>query len=287
MSGVVWSKFYWADWETDPALRLCSLAAQGLWMRMLCIAAAHDPIGYVAVAGRGLDETALARLTGCQESEIASLLGELSQNGVFSRDRHGRVFSRRMVDDAKKSAIAKKNGKNGGNPTLCNNKENSASDKGSVKAPLKPQEPRAISQKEETTSLRSVEKKSRGTRLPADWTLPDEWHDYAVKQGLPITEIAREAERFRDWWLSAAGAKGVKADWFATWRNWVRSACERRGVSPPAGPITASSPDWLSRLRFVEQSGRWLDDYGDPKDIPAEYRARFAAALPDLIREAA
>ena len=59
MSGTIWSKFYWSDWETDPALRLCSLAAQGLWMRMLCVAASHDPIGYVAVAGRGLDETAL------------------------------------------------------------------------------------------------------------------------------------------------------------------------------------------------------------------------------------
>ena len=64
MSGTVWSKFFWSDWETDPALRLCSLAAQGFWMRMLSIAAAHDPIGYVAVAGRTLDETALARLTG-------------------------------------------------------------------------------------------------------------------------------------------------------------------------------------------------------------------------------
>lgn len=93
MSGVVWSKFFWQDWETDPAVRLCSLAAQGLWMRMLCIASAHDPIGYVAVAGKGLDETSLARLTGCQESEIASLLGELDRNGVFSRDRQGRIYS--------------------------------------------------------------------------------------------------------------------------------------------------------------------------------------------------
>ena len=118
MSGTTWTKFFWSDWESDPALRHCSLAAQGLWMRMLCIAAAHDPIGYVAVAGRGLDETSLARMTGCQESEATILLGELDRNGVFSRDRHGRIYNRRMIDDAKKASIARKNGKNGGNPTL-------------------------------------------------------------------------------------------------------------------------------------------------------------------------
>lgn len=87
MSGTVWSKFFWADWESDPNLRLCSLAAQGLWMRLLCVAAAHEPIGYVAVAGKGLDEAALARLTGCPEAELAGLLGELERNRVFSRDR--------------------------------------------------------------------------------------------------------------------------------------------------------------------------------------------------------
>lgn len=146
MSGTVWSKFYWSDWETDPAVRLCSLAAQGLWMRMLCIAAAHDPIGYVAVAGKGLDETSLARLTGCQESEAASLVGELERNGVFSRDRHGRIYSRRMIADAKKAAIARKNGKNGGNPSLSGKREIPALDKGGVKAGVKPQEPSANNQ---------------------------------------------------------------------------------------------------------------------------------------------
>ncbi len=42
-----WGKFYWNDWQGDPCLRVCGLAAQGLWMRMLCLAAEADPIGYV------------------------------------------------------------------------------------------------------------------------------------------------------------------------------------------------------------------------------------------------
>ena len=41
----------------------------------------------------------------------------------------------------------------------------------------------------------------------------------------------REAERMRDWSRSAPGQKGVKLDWEATWRNWVRKAIEERGRS--------------------------------------------------------
>ncbi|TGQ52559.1 hypothetical protein EN836_19215 [Mesorhizobium sp. M1C.F.Ca.ET.193.01.1.1] len=148
MSGTVWSKFFWSDWESDPNLRLCSLAAQGLWMRMLCIAAAHEPVGYVAIAGKRLDEAALARLAGCAENELGMLLSELEQNRVFSRDRHGRIFSRRMTADARKARVARRNGLRGGSPSLSKERVFSPSDKGGVKAGDKrgdkPQSPEAM-----------------------------------------------------------------------------------------------------------------------------------------------
>ncbi|RWE61521.1 hypothetical protein [Mesorhizobium sp.] len=145
MSGTIWSKFFWSDWESDPNLRLCSLAAQGLWMRMLCIAAAHEPIGYVAIAGKGLEEAALARLAGCAEMELGALLGELEGNRVFSRDRHGRIYSRRMIADARKARAARKNGLKGGNPSLSKERAFSPPDKRRArvrdKAGDKPQSP--------------------------------------------------------------------------------------------------------------------------------------------------
>ncbi|CDX21886.1 conserved hypothetical protein [Mesorhizobium sp. ORS 3324] len=148
MSGTVWSRFFWSDWESDPNLRLCSLAAQGLWMRMLCIAAAHEPVGYVAIAGKGLDEAALARLAGCPEAELGVLLAELEQNRVFSRDRHGRIYSRRMIADARKARVARRNGAKGGNPSLSKERAFSPSDKRRVKAADKgedkPQSPESM-----------------------------------------------------------------------------------------------------------------------------------------------
>lgn len=149
-------------------------------MDMLCIAASHDPIGYVSVAGHGLSETDIARMTGGSESVACALLGELERNGVFSRDRKGTIYSRRMVSDAKKAAIAKKNGKNGGNPTLSKETVISSSDKGPDKPPLKPHIPVSITQEEEPVSVET--KVSTGTPgadlnsdFPAWWPTVDRY----------------------------------------------------------------------------------------------------------------
>lgn len=66
----------------------------------------------------------------------------------------------------------------------------------------------------------------RGSRITADWTLPIDWGDWANEQGMPVDDILIEEEKFRDYWLGVGGQKGVKADWQATWRNWVRRAME-------------------------------------------------------------
>jgi hypothetical protein len=153
MSGTIWSKFFWQDWDNDPALRMCSFAAQGLWMRMLCLAAKADPIGYVVVNGKPLDSSAIARLTGGSEQEVDSLIDELDRNGVLSRDRRGAIYNRRMVRDAKKAAHARKIGKLGGNPTLSKTKRNppqdNGGDNGGVNGAGNPHKPRAKSQKPE------------------------------------------------------------------------------------------------------------------------------------------
>lgn len=68
--------------------------------------------------------------------------------------------------------------------------------------------------------------KNTGTRLPADWSLPDDWAEDAIGIGVEHYQAFLESEKFRDYWHSVAGAKGRKADWRATWRNWVRRSQE-------------------------------------------------------------
>lgn len=68
---------------------------------------------------------------------------------------------------------------------------------------------------------------TKGTRLPEDWRLPDEWLEWALQIRPDWTSqgVVRESITFRDYWLGRSGAGAVKQNWHATWRNWIRR-CE-------------------------------------------------------------
>ena len=133
MGGTVSSRFFWTDWLSDAGLRRSSLAARGLWMDMLCIAAEHSPRGYVAVNGTGLTADELAGMCGTDLGTAKNLIEELERNGVFARRRDGTIYSRRMIRDEKNREIGRKNGKLGGNPSLSKTKGNSSADNQKVK----------------------------------------------------------------------------------------------------------------------------------------------------------
>jgi len=64
-----------------------------------------------------------------------------------------------------------------------------------------------------------------GSRLPSDWVLSRELGEWAMQDcGMTREAVKAEAEKFADYWHGVAGAKGRKADWAATWRNWCRNA---------------------------------------------------------------
>jgi uncharacterized protein YdaU (DUF1376 family) len=66
-----------------------------------------------------------------------------------------------------------------------------------------------------------VAKATKGTRLSLD-SIPEEWVLFCRKERSDLNP-SLVFEGFKDYWVSVAGAKGVKADWFATWRNWIRN----------------------------------------------------------------
>lgn len=239
-----WSKFFWADWESDGGLRQCSLAAQGLWMRMLCICARSDTRGYLTIAGVHLDVAALATAVSRPETEVGPLMEELERWGVFSRDRKGLIYSRRMVRDDKKSKDGRKFKKEAISKSQqgTDNKEEKCVPSRVSTRGASTQKPEARGQKDispgeanaSPTPLAAERQRelgdgaserpaSRGTRLPRDWVLPDDWLLWAHGEGAHREfDVVREAECFRDYWIGRPAGKGVKADWAATWRNWIR-----------------------------------------------------------------
>jgi hypothetical protein len=118
MSGLPWGKFWWRDWLNDPALSACSLAAQGLWMRMLCVMAHSTPVGHLILPRQRRhsesEAVSIARMFGGDTRQVRHLVSELEQVGVFDRI-NGVIISRRMVRDQQKSEagrayIAKRGG---------------------------------------------------------------------------------------------------------------------------------------------------------------------------------
>ena len=62
---------------------------------------------------------------------------------------------------------------------------------------------------------------TRGTRLEEEWVLPDKWREWASKKR-PDLHLDTVADCFKDHWISVGGVRGIKRDWSATWRNWIR-----------------------------------------------------------------
>lgn len=75
-------------------------------------------------------------------------------------------------------------------------------------------------------TVKKIEKPKRqatdkGSRLSIT-ELPDDWKAFA-EQEEPDLDPKRLFENFHDYWNGLSGAKAIKKDWTATWRNFVRS----------------------------------------------------------------
>lgn len=186
-----WMKFWPQDWEGDPALKACCLAAQGLWMRLVCIMHRADEYGHLTLNNRAPTAKQIAAMAGAPERDVAKLLAELQEAGVFSLTDDGVIYSRRMVRDKAAAEEARENGKRGGNPALKATaaKADIPSGNGGVNPPLKaePNPPLKLLEAEADTerdiSLRSISH-ARGARLPSSPKGFEEfWRLYPAKVG--------------------------------------------------------------------------------------------------------
>jgi hypothetical protein len=110
--------FFPGDWLRDNVAG-CSLAAQGLWLRMIILMHDSERYGHLCLSGSPIPSESLARRCGCDSlTQFDALLAELDAAAVPSRTNKGVIYSRRMVRDDKKRKQASYHGKRGGNPAL-------------------------------------------------------------------------------------------------------------------------------------------------------------------------
>ena len=101
----------------------------------------------------------------------------------------------------------------------------------------------------ETETKRETEKKERATRLQDNWQPSDDMIKFCVTER-PDLNWQAVANGFRDYWISVAGAKGRKADWQATWRNWVRN---QRKAFGNKFPTNGKSENQLTAERLMSR----------------------------------
>lgn len=215
-----WIKFYPADWLSKPALRLCPMAARGLWMEMLCIMHNAEPYGHLVVNGRPLADEDLARMVGVSLKECRKSLASLALHGIYSVTAGGTIYSRRMVRDNAKALKDKENGKKGGNPGL--NGGVNPPDKGEDKA----QNPEARVQIEEeggTTVLLTPKKPESDIRAAASRSAPETGR-YFFEAGV----IRLNEQDYRKWetaypHISLRSELTGLAGWAGEQKNWFHA----------------------------------------------------------------
>lgn len=178
---------------------------------------------------------ALAEFFGLSASRVSEVISSLAAKGLVRVEtiRNGRqVVERRIfmttpfgIPKPPPSEKAANPFGKGGEPPSGNAEESNTSLRGSMRGP---EEDIWHPQKYSTT---------RGTRLPADWTLPPEWRAWA-KAEHPAINTDLEAAKFCDYWRAKSGPGATKLDWQATWRNWIRNA--RPNGALPNGRNTSS-----------------------------------------------
>jgi uncharacterized protein YdaU (DUF1376 family) len=97
----------------------------------------------------------------------------------------------------------------------------------------------------------TIVKAARASRLPQDWQPNDRMLAFCENErpDLNPTEVSAT---FRDYWHSQAGQKGVKADWEATWRNWVRNQ-RMAAKSPQRAAIGYRSQNELVAAELIAE----------------------------------
>jgi len=113
----------------------------------------------------------------------------------------------------------------------------------------------------------TIVKQNRGSRLQPDFCLTDEWKEFCRTERSDL-DPQKVFDGFKDYWIAKPGQQGVKLDWLATWRNWVRN--QKQGVVNKADQVFTTVPSRFER---------------DPALIAVEQKLKEAVPMPPEIRE--
>ena len=235
-----WFRLY-SEFAHDPKIQMLSEAMQRRYVMLMCLRCSE--------VLETLHETEIAfqlRLSTDELDETKQLF--ISKNFI---DKHWNLLNwdkRQFVSDSSTMRVAKHRNKK---------KQVSNADETLQKRPSN-----AIDTDTDTEQIQKKVNNKRGSRLAQDWVLSKSMGVWATQER-PDLDVRQVAEQFKDYWVAQAGQKGVKLDWDATWRNWVRNT---KAVKP--------NPYDVGRLTVARSNEP------DPALLKIEEDAKKAAPIP-------
>jgi uncharacterized protein YdaU (DUF1376 family) len=239
--------FYFSDWIGGTAM--LSASERGIYISLIAMMyETEQPIK--------MDRRRLARLCGSPVRQLDDAVEMLLNMPGKLVMKDGGLWQERVSEELKKRThLREVNAQNAASrwekPVKKQRPPNATASK--------PQcETHAYQNQNQNQNISSNEDKARkrATRLPEDWTPPEEWIDEAVSRGFTRAEAYDHAEQMRDWSLSSKA--GEKRDWRAAWRNWVKRKLQEREARP--ADRQQSNTDrrrsaWLDVVDEIEREG--------------------------------
>jgi hypothetical protein len=234
-----WFRFYDCALD-DPKVQKLPAELFKVWVNLLCVASRND--------GHLPSVEDLSFMLRSDAETISRVLNELRRVGLIDESEQGLTphnwSTRQYQSDNSAERVRKhreaKRHSNVSPVTECNV---TCNDDVSYQNRY-----RADTETEKIISAPARSKK--GTRLSEDWQPNPDLIATATTLGLSAAKFDREIAKFRDYWASRAGSQGVKLDWDATARNWMRTAAERANPPPRNSPSPKQTPAagvWINR----------------------------------------
>lgn len=225
--------FYPSDWLAGVAS--LTPAEVGVYINILALIYENDgPVPY--------DVKRLSRRMGINAGPLKKIVTALIDEGKLV-DEHGSLTNLRAEKEIQerlsKSAIAKQNAF--ARWKKIKQKQQKSNADASIPQCKTDANQNQNQKEKEDTNVSS----KKGSRLSPDWVPASETIQAAIDAGLSKSEALKQADRFRDYWIGVSGAKGVKRDWPATWRNWCRRRADELGFSGKSN----DTPDGFTRDR--------------------------------------
>jgi uncharacterized protein YdaU (DUF1376 family) len=168
----------------------------------------------------------IARKLKCTDDEIKSLERLISE---FMRSTGNYLYQKRLLKEFRYTRASRKKKSDAAKARWNKEKDKYKRNASVHEASNAPTPTPTPTPTNKDTSLRSVNGVGKGTnrkhRLPDGWMPEPTDNDVGYALGFIEKEIEQEHAKFTDW---AIGSNALKSNWNATFRNWLRTAAERK-----------------------------------------------------------